>query len=55
MHFTLGNYKLIGLTYLLDDHILSIAGAAGHIFGLATRILFPTLLDYFSFKLVFSI
>ena len=53
--FILGNYKIIGLNYMLQDHLLTLAGAVGHAFGVAARIGFPTLLDYYSFKSVGSI
>jgi hypothetical protein len=43
------SYKSFASLYIEDDHFLSYAGAAGAILNGVARLLFPVLLDYFSF------
>jgi MFS family permease len=43
------SYKSFGSLYINDDHFLSYVGATGAMLNIAARVLFPFLLDYFSF------
>jgi MFS family permease len=43
------SFKSFGSLYIKDDHLLSYIGAAGSIMNTMSRVLFPVLLDYFSF------
>jgi hypothetical protein len=43
------SYKSFGSLYINDDHFLSYIGATGAMLNIVARVLFPFLLDYFSF------
>jgi MFS family permease len=46
------SYKSFGSLYINDDHFLSYIGSTGAILNVVARVLFPFLLDYFSFYTV---
>ena len=53
-YFIGGSYKSFGLLYIKDDHYITFTGTIAFSVGIVGRILWTTLMDYTSYKVVLS-